>query len=194
MSRSDSGLASAPGRDPAADAAGPALERIVLVGFMGAGKSTVGTELARLLDWSFVDMDRWIEEQAGLTIAHIFEQRGEAAFRDLERRLAEDLAGRRRCVVAAGGGAFAGTRTRRALRSGALTVWLQCDFETALGRLPADGSRPLAANHERMAALFAQREASYRLADWAVDASAASPQEVAHQIWETVMGRGTLSR
>lgn len=161
---------------------------------MGAGKSTIGAELARLLGWSFLDMDRRIEELAGLTIARIFEQQGEAAFRAIEQRVAFELAGLRRHVVAAGGGAFAQAETRRALRSGALTVWLQCDFETVLGRVAMGDPRPLAANRERMAVLFAEREPSYRLADWAVDASGVNPAEVARRIWEDVMGRGTPER
>lgn len=161
---------------------------------MGAGKSTVGAELARLLGWSFLDMDRRIEELSGLRIARIFEQQGEAAFRAIEQRVAFELAGLRRHVVAAGGGAFARADTRRALCSGAFTVWLQCDLETVLGRVATGGSRPLAANRERMAVLFAERELAYRLADWAVDATGANPAEVARRIWEGVMGRGTPGR
>lgn len=168
--------------------------RIVLVGFMGSGKSAVAAELARLLGWRLVDMDRRIEEQAGISVAEIFGLHGEGAFRDAERHLAHEIGGLHACVVAAGGGAFAHAETREALRQGALTVWLRCDLETAARRIGASGSRPLAANRETMARLFAERESSYRLADWAVDSSQASPVSVAQLIRNRVLGDGGTAR
>lgn len=162
--------------------------RIVLVGFMGSGKTTVGAELARLLGWSFRDMDRWIEERNGLTVAEIFLQKGEAFFREEERRVAEEAAALGDHVIAAGGGAFAVPGTREALRPGAFVVWLRCDLETLLRRVPTDGSRPLASNRETMAQLLAERESFYRLADLAVDASGTAPDEVARQIRDCVRG------
>jgi shikimate kinase len=166
------------------------MARIVLVGFMGAGKSTVGPVLARLLGWRFVDVDPVIEQAAGLSVAEIFAERGEDFFRAEERRVAEELASEDRLVVAAGGGAFARAETREALRRGAVAVWLRCDLETILRRIPDDGSRPLAANRERMQALFAERESSYRLADVTVDAKAGGPDEVARRIAQAVGGGG----
>jgi shikimate kinase len=163
--------------------------RIVLVGFMGCGKSTVGAALARRLGWGFRDLDRWIEERHGLTVAEIFRRRGEAFFREEERRAARAAARLRRCVVAAGGGAFAEEATRETLRAGALTVWLRCR-ETALWRrLPRDGSRPLAGDRGRMRRLLGEREPSYRLADLAVDSSRAAPDEVARRIAEAAFQR-----
>lgn len=164
-------------------------ERIVLVGFMGSGKTTVGRELARLLGWEFRDLDRSIEERAGLTIAEIFRGRGEAFFREQERRTALEVSGLTRCVVAAGGGAFSLPATRETLRRGAVTVWLRCDLPTLLARIPADGSRPLAGNRETMGLLLAEREPFYRLADLVVDASGAAP-EVAHRIMGAVLAGG----
>lgn len=168
--------------------------RIVLVGFMGAGKSTVGAELARLLGWSLVDMDQRIEEQTGLSIGEIFSRHGETAFRDAERRVAREIASLPRCVVAAGGGAFAFAETREALRAGALTVWLRCDLQTAAARIGPSAARPLAANRETMAQLFAERESSYRLADWAVDSAHTSPASVARLIRERVFGDGGTAK
>lgn len=165
-------------------------DRIVLVGFMGAGKTAVGLELARLLGWAFLDMDGRIEERTGLSIARLFQDRGEAAFREEERRVALEVSRLRRHVVAAGGGAFAEPETREALRKGAVTVWLRCDPETILARVPLDGSRPLARNRAIMLALLAQREPSYRLADATVDSSGGSPAEVARRVAEAVSGRG----
>ena len=164
-------------------------DRIVLVGFMGSGKTTVGGTLARLLGWGFQDMDDAIEEATGLTIAQIFEQHGEAYFRSEELRAARRLALLPRHVVAAGGGAFAAPRTRKVLCLGAVAVWLRCDLETVLARVRPDGSRPLASNRERMRQLFVERQPSYGLADVIVDASAA-PVEVARQIVATVFPEG----
>lgn len=159
-----------------------AVERLVLVGFMGAGKTTVGAALARLLAWGFRDMDGEIEARNGLTVAEIFARHGEAFFRAEELRLAREMAGLVRHVVAAGGGAFATPETRDALRSGATVVWLRCDLDTLLARIRPDGSRPLASNRERMAALLAEREPTYRQADLIVDASDADAAEVARRV------------
>jgi shikimate kinase len=156
--------------------------RIVLVGFMGAGKSSVGRLLATLLDFAFEDMDGRIEARTGRTIATLFAERGEEGFREEERHEAHLLSGLPRRVIAAGGGAFVWPETRALLCAGAVTVWLRCDLETLLARIPPDGTRPLAGNREIMRALLAEREPSYRLADLAVDASRPTPREVADRI------------
>jgi shikimate kinase len=171
-----------------------AWKRIVLVGFMGSGKSRVGAELARLLGWRFEDMDRRIEERLGGTVPEIFERRGEAFFRAEERRLAEELARLEKVVIAAGGGAFVSPETRQALQAGALTIWLRCDLETALARIPLDGSRPLARDRETITGLFGEREPSYRLADRAVNASSGNPGEVARAIVEILGAPETKNR
>jgi shikimate kinase len=162
--------------------------RIVLVGFMGAGKSTVGPLLAEALGRRFVDSDRRIEEGVGLSVPEIFSHHGEAAFRAHERRVALELAGAGPIVLAAGGGAFADPETRQALQRDALTVWLRAPLEVLMARLPQDGSRPLAGSRERMAQLLAARESSYRLADLIVDASP-SAAEVVRVIVEAVTNR-----
>ena len=168
--------------------------RVVLVGFMGAGKSAVGRRLARRLDYRFEDMDRRIERRTGRRIAAIFEEQGEEAFRAEELREAQALARLEGCVVSTGGGAFARPETRAALSQGALTVWLECDLETLRRRIPRDGARPLAGNHAIMAALLAEREPSYRLADLTVDASRGTPKEVAERIVDLIELRTTGDR
>lgn len=160
--------------------------RVVLVGFMGAGKTTIGKRLARRLGYRFEDMDRRIEEREGRTVASLFAERGEAAFRELEREEARAVAALSEVVVATGGGAFAQEATRGLLQQGALTVWLQCSLESALRRVPRDGSRPLAGNREIMRALLAEREPSYRMADVAVDTSKRTPREVVDRIVELI--------
>jgi shikimate kinase len=160
----------------------PEISRIVLVGFMGSGKTSVGAALARLLGWSFRDLDEWIEAQAGLSVARVFDERGEPAFRALERDAARATAGLVRHVIASGGGSFADPEARHALAEGAVSVHLRCGLETALARLPEDGRRPLARNRERMQALFSERQPAYRLADVSVDAETGGPEEVAARV------------
>jgi shikimate kinase/3-dehydroquinate synthase len=158
------------------------VERVVLVGFMGCGKTTVGREVARLLEWDFEDMDHRLEQALGASIAEVFRTRGEAFFRAQEAALARELLGRRRLVVAAGGGAFTVPETREALRAGAVTVWLRCPLEVVLQRVPFDGSRPLARDRATIGRLFDQRASSYRLADRQVDANLGPPAAVAHAV------------
>jgi shikimate kinase len=162
--------------------------RIVLVGFMGAGKSTVGPRVADALGWSFLDFDVELARRLGASIAEVFRTRGEAAFREEERRLAEETASLERHVLAAGGGAFAQPATRDALARGAFTVWLHCGLPAVLARVPPDGSRPLAMDRETIAGLFAQRESSYRQADCRVDAEQ-TPAEVARDVVEAYRAR-----
>ncbi|HEY6547291.1 MAG TPA: shikimate kinase [Vicinamibacteria bacterium] len=164
-------------------------KRLVLVGFMGAGKSTVGPLVAARLGWQFLDMDTRLEERLGMPVAEVFASRGEESFRLEEETVARELLERERLVVAAGGGAFARAATRELLKHNAVTVFLQCDLETVIRRVPADGRRPLAGNREIMAIRLAERESSYRKADVTVDASAGVPDEVAARVVSAVQPR-----
>jgi shikimate kinase len=156
---------------------------------MGSGKTSVGRILARRLGYRFEDMDQRIAERTGRTIADIFREDGEVAFREMECEEARALVALPRRVVAAGGGAFTRAATRALLQEGALTIWLRCDLDRILARIPADGSRPLAGNRDIMRALLAEREPSYRMADVVVDASAGAPREVADRIVGLLEGR-----
>jgi shikimate kinase len=163
--------------------------RIVLVGFMGAGKSTIGAIVARRLGYELEDMDRRIEARTGRKIASIFREDGEEAFRALELEEARAIAGLERRVVAAGGGAFTRPETRAALQKGAVTVWIRCRLDTLLARVGEDRSRPLAGNRDIMRALLAEREPSYSLADVTVDGSVGSPPQVADRVLALVRNR-----
>jgi shikimate kinase len=122
---------------------------IVLVGMMGVGKSSVGKRLAGLLRWPFVDADDEIEKAAQMTISEIFEQHGEAYFRDGERRViarliqqnANDGGGPK--VIATGGGAFVNPETRRLILERSIAIWLDSDVETLLERTARKDNRPL---------------------------------------------------
>ena len=167
---------------------GPPPERVVLVGFMGSGKSTVGPLVARRLGWTFVDLDAEVEADQGRRVADIFAASGEAAFRRAERAAAQRVMARTRMVVAAGGGAFAQPDTRAVLQAGALTVWLRCALDVLVTRIPADGSRPLAANRATIGPLLRGRERDYALADLTVDTTRTPPEAVASIIAAAARG------
>jgi shikimate kinase len=164
--------------------------RIVLVGFMGAGKTTVGRHLASILGWDFVDLDDHVVERAGKTVAAIFREQGEAAFRAAEHAAAVELARRRFVVIAAGGGAFVSPDTRAALSAGALTVWLRCALPALLARIANGGNRPLAGSRETISELLTEREPTYRLADLLVDTTSAAPPDTAREVASAVMRQG----
>ena len=160
--------------------------RVVLVGFMGAGKSTVGPLLARELAWDFVEMDSLVEAALGLTIEEAFRTRGEAFFREQELGDALSLLGRQGVVIATGGGAFAQPLTRDALAADAFVVWLKAPLETLLERISRDPIRPLASDRARIVQLWAERDPSYRLADFVVETAEATPDAVARRVAERI--------
>lgn len=137
---------------------------IVLVGLMGAGKSTVGRRLARRLRLPFVDSDVEIEEASGVTTADLFERYGEHDFRDGERRLVARLVDGAVRVIATGGGAFVDPRTRQLLNERAITVWLDAPIEVLAERTTRRDNRPLLKKGDRaqiLARLSEERRSSY---------------------------------
>ena len=151
---------------------------LVLVGMMGVGKTSVGRKLSALLDLPFVDADEEIERAAQMSIAEIFEQFGEAYFRDGERRVIARLVDGERKIIATGGGAFANPETRALILERAIAVWLDCDLETLLERVSRKNSRPLLRQgdpREILTRLKAERESAYAEAPIHVT-SASGPQ------------------
>jgi shikimate kinase len=119
-------------------------EHILLVGMMGAGKSSAGKRLAEKLDLPFFDVDAWIEDEEGLSIARIFETRGEAAFRDLEAKvLTSFVANPHASVLAIGGGAVTESQNRDILRGQERVVWLRATDATLASRVDGGSDRPL---------------------------------------------------
>jgi shikimate kinase len=146
---------------------------LYLVGFMAAGKSTVGRALASTLGWLFTDIDNEIEKEEGSSISEIFLQRGEAAFRELEthaicRHVNSIQAGIPR-VVALGGGAFVQPRNWEILENNGVTIWLDCPFDLLCERLNGDETRPLAVDRSRLAKLFEDRRSLYSRADFRLE-------------------------
>lgn len=136
---------------------------IYLVGFMGAGKSVVGGRLARALDWPFVDLDGLVAATEGRSIAAIFEQEGEAAFREMEEAALATLSPP--AVVALGGGAFITPGVRSRVARTGIAVFLDWPLEILIGRISGDPRRPLAGDPLALKALFERRFPIYRRAD-----------------------------
>jgi shikimate kinase/3-dehydroquinate synthase len=167
---------------------------LVLVGFMGAGKTTVGRLLAARLDTAFADADDVVCADAGMDVPAIFAAEGEAGFRERERAAIAGLVEEaRHGVIALGGGALR-EPTATLLRDRATVVWLDVDADTAWGRVRGDDRRPLARDEARFRALQAERTAAYAAAaDRYVDASAA-PDAVAGAILGSPLVRSGASR
>jgi shikimate kinase len=146
-------------------------DKIYLVGFMGAGKSTLARALAARLDWRVEDIDERIERAERRDIPSIVRQHGEPYFRALERASLIELLPVRGAVVATGGGTFEDPRNRELMLRDGVVIWLDVPFGTLLDRVPVDGRRPLAADRGSLEALYNQRLAAYRLAPVRVDAS-----------------------
>ncbi|WP_338832826.1 Shikimate kinase [Moorella humiferrea] len=163
-------------------------DNIVLIGFMGSGKTTVGKILAANLGWSFLDTDAMIEEDAGLSIKEIFARYGEQYFRELEQAAVARAAASRRAVIATGGGAvLSGVNVQR-LREGNKVVWLQVGLETALQRAGVTGDRPLlqGRRQEEVAELIKHREPYYAFADVYVETDGKNAAAVAGEIKEAL--------
>ena len=155
---------------------------LFLVGFMGAGKTTVGRALARHLDYAFFDLDELISARAGKSVQEIFAELGEAEFRSLESAAIDTCRHMVRAVVALGGGAYVFEENRTALRAIGKTVWLDCPIEVCLKRISGDKSRPLLGDDAQMRALLAQRRESYTEADYVVGSGELTTEELALKI------------
>ena len=162
---------------------------IVLCGFMGCGKSTVGPIVARLSGRRFLDMDAFIEQRAGRSISEIFASEGEARFRELEREAAAEFARERDLVVAAGGGALVQTAVAETLRAACAVVLLDAPLDAIRERLRGDTTRPLLQRPDRdeaMSALYAARLPVYRQAAHVAVHAAGTPEETAVAVLEAV--------
>jgi shikimate kinase len=159
-------------------------DKVYLVGFMGAGKSTVARALGKRLDWKVEDVDARIERAERRDIPTIFREAGEPYFRAREREALVALLPERGMVVASGGGTFADPANRELMLRDGAVVWLDAPFTTILSRVPLDGRRPLAADRTGMEQLYNQRLAAYRLAHFRVEAGRGSVEELVDLIVE----------
>jgi shikimate kinase len=160
------------------------VDKIYLVGFMGAGKSTLARALGKRLDWKVEDIDALIERAERRDIPTIFRDSGEPFFRAREREMLIGLLPERGAVVASGGGTFTDASNRELMLRDGGVVWLDAPFDTVLLRVPLDGRRPLAADRLGMEQLYNQRLAAYSLAHLRVDAGRGSVEELVEHIME----------
>jgi len=154
---------------------------IVLIGFMGAGKTTVGRQLAQTLDIDFIDSDVHIEAEQGRPIREIFATEGEPVFRNLEHQAIAELVAGHDLVLAVGGGAVEHERTRQALKN-ATVVYLRVDYDEALRRVGGDANRPMLQRND-LTDVYRRRQATYaELADLTIDTSGLTPAQTAEAI------------
>lgn len=162
------------------------MKNIVLIGFMGSGKTSCGRELAQRAGVEFLDTDDLIEKQEGCTISHIFESRGEACFREMETALVQSLVGKKVGVLSVGGGLPVTEGNGDILRQIGTVVYLKADVDVLVHRLQGDESRPLLAGgslRERITGLMEKREQSYQKAAHVVlETGADSVAQVAEKL------------
>ena len=156
--------------------------RLFLVGFMGAGKSTVGPILGTALRWDFVDLDVEIERTYDRPIREIFRTEGEQRFREMETEALKRLAERCSVVTALGGGTFVDEKNREIIKQLGISIYLECTFETILARCPSDGTRPLLQSVDQARTMFVSRQPLYRRSDICIDTSQLSPNEIVSAI------------
>jgi len=163
-------------------------ENIYLVGLMGAGKTTIGRQLAKSLTVPFYDSDKAIEESTGVDIPTIFEFEGEEGFRDREQKMIQQLTKLEGIVMATGGGAVLRDENRRLLKENGFIVYLQCSVERILERTRRDTQRPLLKTEnprERIETLFTEREHLYlSCADFIIDTGTLQSKNVVSLILE----------
>lgn len=157
-------------------------DKIYLVGFMGAGKTTVARALAKRLDWEAVDIDELIEAREHESIAEIFARRGEAYFRSVERAVLFEQLGPRHRVIATGGGTFADVQNRAAINHDGVSVWLDVPLDRLVARIPAGGRRPLTADRAGFERLYYQRRTAYEQAHKRLDAGRAGVDALVEEL------------
>ncbi len=161
------------------------IQNLALIGFMGTGKSSVGRQVAHLLHFVYLDTDQVVEARAGKSIARIFEEEGEPAFRSFERRVVQELAYRRHTVICTGGGLPVQEGNLDSLKTHALVVCLWASPETILERVRGHEHRPLLNCPDplgKIHELLAIREPYYRRADVLVNTELRNVREVAVQV------------
>jgi len=146
-------------------------DKLYLVGFMGAGKSTIARAAGRRLGWRVEDIDERIEARERRSVASIFAQNGEAYFRQLERQVLGELLPQRHVIIATGGGTFVEPDNRALMLSDGAVAWLDVPLGQVLKRVPNDGRRPLAADRTAMEQLYQRRQLAYAEAHARIDSS-----------------------
>jgi shikimate kinase len=155
---------------------------VFLIGFMGAGKTTVGKALAAKVNFHFADVDDWIEAQTGKTVPEIFSEFGEVYFRRLETETLQSCARLKNAVISVGGGAFVREENRRIIQNAGRSIWLDCSLDVVISRIEFDGTRPLARNRDELQELLRSRITAYSLADFTVQVDDKNVEQVVDAI------------
>jgi shikimate kinase len=156
---------------------------IVLAGFMGTGKSTIGRLVADKLNMTFVETDAQIEALAGLTIPEIFAQHGEPLFRQMEASICQQAAAGQNQVISTGGGALLNPKTREIFISSGLVICLKCDLDEIIRRVGSAPDRPLfVPDRERLERLFAPRADLYNSLPYQIDTTQREPAEIVEEV------------
>jgi shikimate kinase len=156
--------------------------RVYLIGFMGAGKTTIGRILARKLGWKFIDLDKEIEAGEQRQIADIFRENGEPHFRSLEKKYFKTVSYSTRAVIALGGGTYIDPQNQALADATGLSVWLKVSFARIADRVKMDGTRPKLDNPDEVERLYQSREPHYALARMHVSTDEGTPESVADEI------------
>jgi shikimate kinase len=146
-------------------------DKLYLVGFMGAGKTTVARAVGRRIGWRVEDVDERIESRERRSVSSIFAKSGEPYFRHVERGVLHEMLPQRNVIVATGGGTFVDPENRVLMLADGAVAWLDVPLTRILDRVPPDGRRPLAADRVQMEQLFERRQAAYGQAHVRIDAS-----------------------
>lgn len=160
------------------------VKNVVLIGFMGTGKSTIGKALAGRLGWQFVDTDQKVEERQGITISEMFATLGESAFRQVESDTLDRVLEQSAQVISTGGGAVLAERNRLSMKKDGYVIALKAAEETIIERVKHDQSRPLVQGdvEERVHKLLETRRNAYDFADLIIDTTGVSVEEIVEQI------------
>ena len=153
-------------------------DKLYLVGFMGAGKTSVARALGRRIGWRVEDIDHRIEGRERRRVGEIFAREGEPYFRSVERAILQELLPERHVIIATGGGTFVDPENRTTMLADGAVAWLDAPLERVIERVPADGRRPLAVDREQLEQLYVRRQAAYSQAHVRIDASRPVPEIV----------------
>ena len=168
-------------------------ENVILIGFMGVGKTSLGKLLASKLGRAFIDLDEKIEQDAGISIPKIFEMHGEKYFRELEKAAVREVTARKNIIIATGGGTVKDAENLRLLKNSGVVICLTADAEEIFKRTEKRGERPVldGGGSERLATikkLLAEREKFYGQADFKIDTTEWSPLQIVNEICEKIKG------
>jgi shikimate kinase len=159
-------------------------KNLILIGMMASGKSTIGNLLAKKLNLKFFDTDFIIEKKTNMKIFEIFERKGEATFRNLEKKVALSLLNKKSCIISLGGGAFLNKKIRETAEKKGVTIWLKCKSKTIINRIKKNNKRPLALNlsDNEIKDLLINRSKIYSKAKYEIDCENMEKAQIVNKI------------